>query len=152
MLEQVCDFIHNYFVLAEYEGTYEVENGTFPCSFLLDGQRFRIRGSALNDGIYTYHLDGTIYDDDDSVAIDLMPETFNGIIQVMGVPRTFLLLVKDISNWIESNSAALNSPYTSESFGGYSYTKATGTGANAGGILGWQDVFKQKLNAYRKLA
>ena len=150
MLGEVCAFVHNYFLIHAYTGELTISGGTIPVE-LLDGQRFRIRGSALNDGIYTYHTDG-IKNDDDDTASPLADETFVGSIEAMGVPQAFLRLVKEIGDWVTANSAALTSPYTSESFGGYSYTKATGSGANAGGVLGWQDVFRTKLTAYRKIA
>lgn len=149
MLEQVCDYVHNYFIRHAYTGNLTISGGTIPVE-LLDGQRFRIRGSALNDGIYTYHADG-IKDDDDNDASFLSDETFVGSIEAMGVPQAFLRLVKEIGDWVTTNGAVLNSPYTSESFGGYSYTKATGSGTN-GTVLGWQDMYRAKLNAYRKLA
>jgi len=152
MLQQVCDFVHNYFILEEHRGKFSVANGTIVLPFLLDGQRFRIRGSALNDGIYTYHTDGTVFDDDNSEAVELGTETFSGTIDAMGIPRHFDKLVQEISEWQTKNQAVLESPYTSESFGGYSYTKATGSGANSGGLLSWQDMFRGKLNAYRKIA
>ncbi len=152
MLEQVCDHIHNYFVLEEHDGTYEVSGGTIQINFLLDGQRFKIKGSALNDGIYTYHSDGSIYNDDDSEYVMLGDEKFSGTISAMGVPRAFQNIVKDISAWQAKNQSVLDSPYQSESFGGYSYTKASGSGSNSGGTLSWQDVFRSKLNAYRKIA
>ena len=44
--------------------------------------------------------------------------------------------------------AGKESPYTSESFGGYSYTKATD--AN-GAPIGWQKAFASRLNKWRKL-
>lgn len=153
MLTEVCDFVHNYFEHSLYEGSFVVSSGTVEgiSDLLANGQRFRIRGSALNDGIYTYQ-NGRVYDDDNVSAVDLKEETFTGTITAMAVPVAFLRIVEDITAWIDKNQAALDSPYTSESFGGYSYTKATGSGANAGGVLGWQDVFRAKLNAYRKIA
>lgn len=147
MLEQVCDFIHNYFDVCTYMGRFEITGGAIPLT-LLDGQRFRIKGSALNDGIYTYHHGG-ILDDDGIDYVELQDETFEGSITAMGVPRMVLDMVSEIRAWCDKNADALNSPYTSESFGGYSYTKASG--ANAGGVLTWQDVFKTRLNAYRKI-
>lgn len=150
MLEQVCDYVHNYFIRHSYTGQLTITGGTIPYE-LLDGQRFRVRGSALNDGIYTYHAAG-VKNDDDNAASPLADETFTGSIDAMGVPKAFTALVSEISAWVQANAAALSSPYTSESFGGYSYTKATGSGANAGGVLGWQDMYRAKLNAYRKLA
>mgnify|MGYP007101834073 CR=1 FL=1 len=152
MLEQVCDFVHNYFILDEYDGTYEIADGTVSLPFLIEGQRFKIKGSALNDGIYTYHTNGTIYDDDNSDSVYLLSESFNGTICAMGVPRSFEKITQAIAAWQEANEAVLESPYTSESFGGYSYTKASGSGSNAGGSLGWQDMFGSRLKAYRKIS
>lgn len=152
MLTEVCDFVHNYFEHTDYHGTFEISNGTINLdSLVANGQRFRIIGSALNDGIYTW-MNGTVYDDDGTMGVSLMPETFEGTVSAMAVPRLFLQIVDDIIAWTEANKDVLDSPYTSESFGGYSYTKATGSGANAGGSLSWQDVFRGKLNAYRKIA
>lgn len=152
MLEQVCDYIHNYFIREERDGDYAISNGTISLSFLLDGQRFKIKGSALNDGVYTYHTDGAIKDDDDAEVVSLNSETFTGTIASMGIPKNLLAIVQDITAWQTKNQDVLDSPYTSESFGGYSYSKATGSGANSGGSLSWQDVFRSKLNAYRKIA
>lgn len=155
MLTEVCDFVHNYFELALHSGEFEITDGSISLDFLQDGQRFQIRGSAVNDGIYTYHADQNapkIYNDDDTEPLVLKDETFNGVIAAMGVPVALLSVVYDINAWIAKNKDVLESPYTSESFGGYSYTKASGSGANAGGSLGWQDMFRSRLNAYRKIS
>ena len=153
MLTEVCDFVHNYFEYAVYDGTFEISGGTIDLdSLVADGQRFRIIGSALNDGIYTYHTDGAIFDDDGETGVTLAAETFTGRVVAMAVPTTFLAIVEDIADWQEKNKEALESPYQSESFGGYSYTKASGSGSNAGGLLGWQDMFRARLNAYRKIS
>lgn len=152
MLTEICDFVHNYFEYTTFHGDFKIADGMIALNGLVaDGQRFRIIGSAMNDGIYTYHSDG-IYNDDDNEAVNLNDENFTATVVAMSVPNSLIKLASEISMWIDANSAVLNSPYTSESFGGYSYTKATGTGANAGGVLGWQDMFKNRLNAYRKIA
>lgn len=151
MLEQVCDFVHNYFEDTFYQGEYTISGGTIDMPFLENGQRFKIRGSALNDGIYTYR-DGAIYNDDGSWAVELQSETFSGSIATMNVPHSFSTLVDDIREWVTKNGAVLDSPYTSESFGGYTYSKAGGSGANAGGMLTWQDKFRTALKPYRKIA
>lgn len=150
MLEAVCNHVHNFFELDELEGNYEIAGGTILLPFLLGGQRFKISGSALNDGVYTYH-NGLIYDDDDANIVTLQDETFKGTITAMGVPRDFIRMVGDITTWYEKNSSVVESPYTSESFGGYSYTKASG-GGGANGGLSWCDVFRSRLNAYRKVS
>ena len=57
-----------------------------------------------------------------------------------------ITLSEEIAAWNEKNGTP--GPYTSESFGGYSYSKAT----NASGVVvGWQDVFKSRLNAWRRI-
>ena len=152
MLTEVCNFIHNYFEVAQISGEFQVVNGAIDLDdFLRFGQRFRIVGSSLNDGIYTYRMDG-VYNDDNTELADLEDETFIGVIYAMSIPRNVMQIVDDIKTWVEKNKDALDSPYTSESFGGYSYTKASGSGSNAGGALGWQDLFRSKLNAYRKIS
>jgi hypothetical protein len=153
MLTEVCDFVHNYFEYAVYDGTFTVEDGTINLdSLVANGQRFRIIGSALNDGIYTYHTDGTIFNDDGKEGVMLASETFTGRVVAMAVPQAVLSIVADIVDWVDKNKTVLDSPYQSESFGGYSYTKASGSGSNAGGALGWQDMFRSRLNAYRKIS
>ena len=152
MLTEVCNFIHNYFEIARQTGDFKIENGAINLDDLLYyGQRFRIVGSHLNDGIYTYR-EHEIYNDDNTEAVELTDEVFTGAVYAMSVPRDVWQLVFDIQAWINKNKNVLDSPYTSESFGGYSYTKASGSGANAGGVLGWQDVFRSRLNAYRKIS
>lgn len=150
MLEAICDFVHNYFEVCTTLGSFTIADNNITGFSLLEGQRFRIKGSALNDGIYTYQHGG-ILDDDGIDAVELLPETFEGSVTAMGVPRRFLELAAEIRTWCDKNADRLNNPYTSESFDGYTYTKATGSGANAGGFLTWQDVFKTRLNAYRKI-
>lgn len=152
MLEQVCGHIHNYFIRDPNPGTYTISDGTIsPLPSILEGQRIWIVGSALNDGVYTYHAEG-ITNDDDTEAADLKPETFSGSVCSLAVPRDLIALAGEISDWVTANAEALNSPYTSESFGGYSYTKATASGADAGGSLTWQSHFKSRLNPYRKIS
>lgn len=143
MLEQICAFIHNYFVGDRYSGTFSITDGTLTIDGLVDGQYFRICGSRLNDGVYQYPVSG------------LTDETFTGNIWDMRPPRAFLTLVTEIEAWQTRYGEATASPYQSESFGGYSYSLKSGStasgqaDANAGG---WQGVFKSRLNEWRKLA
>ena len=153
MLSEVCDFVHNYFEYEIHHGTFSIVNGDIDLTGLVkNGQRFRILGSALNDGIYTYYDESALYNDDDDALADLMDETFTGAIVAMAIPKAFLKIVSDITEWQNKNGQIVESPYTSESFGGYSYTKATGSGSNTGGVLGWRDIFRARLNAYRRIA
>ena len=150
MLQQICEHIHNYFIEESYEGKFDIADGMISLP-LLDGQRFLISGSVLNDGVYTYHDSGVKNDDDTEVA-GLQAETFAGTICAMAVPPAVVALAGEIEAWVDNNGDAINSPYQSESvIGVYSYTKASG-GSGAGGSVSWEDVYKSRLNRWRKIA
>ncbi len=139
MLEQVLRHLNNWFLVEIHEGTFTVENGSIALPFLLTNQYFRICGSVFNDGLHQYP------------AIDLTDETFAGTVWALAVPKAVVTLSEDIAAWEEKNGEAVSSPYTSESFGGYSYTKASGGKADTTAVTGWQDAFRNQLNAWRKL-
>ena len=143
MLEQICAFIHNYFVAASYSGTFTISDGTLEVHELVNGQYFCIRHSRMNDGVYQYPPTG------------LTDETFNGVIWDMRPPKSFLTLVAEIEAWVAKYGEATSGPYQSESFNGYSYSLKSGTNAsgqsdNSAG--GWQGVFKSRLNQWRRIA
>ena len=139
MLEQVLRHLNNWFLVEIHEGTFTVENGSITLPFLLTNQYFRIVGSVFNDGLHKYP------------ATDLTDETFAGTVWALAVPKAVVSLAEDIAAWEEKNGEAVLSPYTSESFGGYSYTKASGGKADTNAVTGWQDAFRGRLNDWRKL-
>lgn len=143
MIGQVCAEVKNYFIQKDVDihaSNYTVTNGQIgPVPFLKDGQYYRIVGSVLNDGVYKHGTDDT----------DLADEEFFGAVWAMRVPRDFVALCEEIQEWESKNGETLSGPYSSESFGGYSYSKATGSD---GGAYTWRDQFKNRLNAYRRLA
>lgn len=157
MLAEVCAYIHNYFLKKEkmrvvyYQRTYTISGGMLSIDFMKEGQRFLLTGSDLNDGVYTYHSNGIMNDDDDAAA-ELVDETFTGEICPMAVPKELIDLCTEIGNWMEKYGEATNSPFTQETVVGvYSYmkaTKSTGTGA---GVRDWTDVFASRLNEWRKV-
>jgi len=150
MLQQVCENICNYFIKESIDGTFTIADGVISLP-LLNGQRFLISGSALNDGMYTYHTE-EITDDDDSVAVGLHDETFAGTICALAIPPAVIALSAEVKTWVEKNGEAATSPYTSENvIGVYSYTKASG-GSGAGGSVTWADAFKDRLKRWRKVA
>jgi hypothetical protein len=150
MLNQICENICNYFIRDRYEGRFEIQSGMISLP-LLDGQRFLIQGSALNDGMYTYHDTG-IKNDDDSQAVGLKDETWAGTICALAVPPAVIALSSEISAWVVKHGDIITSPYANESvLGVYSYTRATG-GTGAGGTVSWQDVYADKLKRWRKVA
>lgn len=136
MLEKVLRHLRNWFVAPDgiRRGKYEIKGGSIELPFLVEGQYFRIVGSILNDGLYQYP------------AKDLMDESFSGVIWALAIPRDVLDVVKEIEQWCEKNPSG---PFTSESFGGYSYTKAANSAT--GQPVTWQDAFRSTLNQWRKL-
>lgn len=150
MLQQICESVCNYFEKQSYDGTFDIADGMISLP-LLDGQRFLIKGSALNDGMYTFHDTG-IKNDDDTVEVGLRDETFAGRICALAVPPAVIALSGEIAAWVAEHGAVVNSPYTNESvLGVYSYTKASG-GTGAGGSVTWEDVFADRLKRWRKVA
>lgn len=143
MIGQVCAEVKNYFIQKDVDihaSNYTVTNGQIgPVPFLKDGQYYRIVGSMLNDGVYQHGVDDTALSD----------EEFFGAVWAMRVPRDFVALCEEIQAWDVQNGEALSGPYSSESFGGYSYSKATGSD---GGAYTWRDQFRTRLNAYRRLS
>lgn len=141
MLTELCQELKNWFEREKYFGTFTIESGeiAMPDGCLQDGQFFRIIGSVFNDGVHQYP------------STDLYDEVFEGAIWAMAVPPAVIDLSNEINAWIEKYSDAVSSPYASESFGGYSYTKASsGQGSAASGPT-WQSVYASKLNRYRKI-
>ena len=145
-LDVLCAELNNYFIKdmsAIHLGNFEVRDGMVsPLDFLKQGQYFRIVGSDLNDGVYLYNGE----------SMDLKDEVFNGAIWAMSVPPIVLALAADIDEWRAKNEALDSenmSPYISESFDGYSGTKA---GNSKGGTAtGWQSQFADRLKPYRRL-
>ena len=135
-LTNLCAELRNYFETKKRFGTFTISGGSIsPSDFLQDGQYFRIVGSVFNDGVYRYP------------AHDLVDETFKGAVWAMAVPPAVIELLQKIQ---EFEVADANAPtaYISESFGGYSYTKAT----DENGLpAGWRSVFRGELNKWRKL-
>ena len=71
----------------------------------------------------------------------------------MRVPPDVLSLLDDINDYEAEYGAVNLSPYQSESFGGYSYTKASRgqLGNNSGAVVTWRDAFASRLNKWRKI-
>ena len=134
MLETVLMYLNNWFVVGRYDDTYTIEDGGITLPFLVDGQYFRIVGSLFNDGVYQY-------------PAELTDETFDGSVWAMSIPKALLSTVEEITAWTAKNGES--GPYTSESFGGYSYSKATNS---KGMAVGWRDVFAAQLAPWKKPA
>lgn len=139
MLEQVLRELRNWFVVpgGVHTGAFTVEEGSIALPFLQNGQYFRICGSVFNDGLYRYP------------AADLVDERFDGAVWALAIPRQVISLADQISAWQTKNGEIVISPYTSESFGGYSYTKASTESVDS--AAAWQGVFRSRLDVWRKI-
>lgn len=136
MLETVLQNLNNWFLVPDgvHAGEFTVQGGQITLPFLQTGQYFRVVGSVFNDGLHQYPV------------ADLTDETFTGSVWALAVPKAVIKLAEEIDAWQTKNGDP--GPFTSESFGGYSYSKAT----NASGMaVGWQDVFKSRLNDWRRI-
>lgn len=134
MLEQIMRAVNNWFECDYASGTFVCSNGSIvvPEGFLEDGQYFRVCGSKFNDGLHQWPAEG------------FRAETFHGSVVALAVPRAFEELATEIEEWNSANKATAESPFSSESFGGYSYSKAE-VGST------WQAAFRSRLNQWRKI-
>lgn len=105
---------------------------------LENGDYYLIEGSRRNNGIHVYGNS------------DLRNETYSGIVTELCIPTELLILLDEINAWQEKHAEALQSPYQSESFGGYSYTKASESGGT-GESMSWKAVFAPRLRLWRKI-
>lgn len=144
ILTEICAECKNYFKRNIVFGTFRVVNGAIleydsdePLDYLQEGQYFRIVGSVFNDGVHKF-------------PAELQDEkNFEGSITLMAVPQTVISLASEIEAWCKKyeNADSPNlSPFQSESFGGYTYSKGS-----SGSSVTWKDAFKNKLNIWRKI-
>lgn len=139
MLEQLLRHLKNYFVAEMYFDVYKIEKGSITLPFLFEGQYFRIIGSVFNDGIYQYPVS------------TLTDEEFDGAIWALAIPPEVISLADEIKKWQEKYGESANSPYQSESFGGYSYTAKSNNSMGGNKSFTWKDAFASRLNDWRKV-
>ena len=149
MLTILCEYLHNWFdeECPKHIGTITIADGSITVRnsdiTLKVGQYFRIIGSVFNDGVHQF-------------PAELTDEEFEGALWELKIPKEVVMLAEDIAAWQDKyggiNSPAM-SPYNSESFAGYSYSKSTGVAsANSNDSAnGWQNAFRSRLNLWRKL-
>ena len=136
MLEAVLTHLHNWFPArnGKHAGAFVIASGVLsPDVGLVPGQYYRIRGSVFNDGLH--RVDG---------VEALTDEEFTGEVWALAIPKAVQELAEEIAAWRESNP---ETDKTSESFGGYSYSRGQSA---TGGVGGWQAAFASRLNAWRR--
>lgn len=138
-LEDVMTYCNNFFECGHRTGDFTIADGTLSgtADFLQPGQYYRVTGSVFNDGVHRFG------DTDDA----LTDETFSGDVYPLAPPRGFLALAANIDAWRGKNEVMSKSPYTSENFGIYSYSKASGEATDTG----WQAQFMVELSRWRRL-
>nr|DAE24929.1 MAG TPA: hypothetical protein [Siphoviridae sp. ctljn1] len=139
MLYEIMKRINNFFIVKSFKGTWAIEGGKIALPFVQTNQYILIQGSIFNDGVYKYT--------DDLV---LENETFDGVISGLAVPKSFLALADEIMEWQSKNKDIITSPYSSETFDGYSYSMASGNSVE-NGSKSWYKAFSDRLAMYRKV-
>ena len=136
MIGELLHEIRNYFDKSRHFGTFRIVDGSPILSDIpvQDGQYIRICGSVFNDGVYQYPIN------------ELRDEEWSGAVWLLAIPQEVIELSEEIDKWKEKYGAS--GPYTSESFAGYSYTRAT---SKSGGAYTWKDEFASQLNRWRKI-
>lgn len=149
MLGEICAEIKNYFVHEDdiHIGDWEISNGQISPTIVFPTDYIRIVGSRLNDGVYKVS---------ELTEHPLKDESFHGGIWIMSPTDDFLALVEEIKAWQTKNGgvdSAAMSPFQSESFGGYSYSKSSGGSSDGSGssVPTWQGAFASRLKCYRRI-
>ena len=152
MLTELCQYLRNWFnrkpdgsSYPKYFGEFTIADGQLVTDKLAVGQYFRIMGSLFNDGVHKYG----------DVSEKLTDETFDGAVWELGLPPTIVQLAADIKQWQEKYGGVDSenmSPFASESFAGYSYSKGGGASGGSESDAGtWQGAFAQRLAPWRKI-
>ncbi len=144
MLTELLNYLRNWFEKSKLFSDFVISDGVVTFSNgdpvpLLIGQYFRVVGSVFNDGVHEYGNEA------------LRDERFSGAVWLLAIPPAVVELAVEIEKWTAVNSDAINSPYQSESFGGYSYSLKSGNSAIGTGSVTWQSQFAARLAPWRKI-
>lgn len=146
MLTELCTELRNFFCQTSdiHTGKFTITDGRIsPPVEIQEGQYYRIVGSVFNDGVH--RSDDVLQDE----------AAFTGGVWLMRIPQDFLQLVAEMEAWQDKYGGVDSpnmSPYSSESFGGYTYSKAQGYAGSGGGMLNTViSVFGDRLRKYRKI-
>lgn len=140
-IHEIMRYCRNFFPYGDPQyGEWTIEDNTISLDFLEEDQLMLIESSQFNDGVWHYGTD------------TLVNESFTGYITALAPPQDFVNLCDEIIAWQAkygtTDSPAL-SPFNSESFAGYSYSKGNNSSGRA--ATSWKDVFAGRLSVWRKL-
>ena len=141
-MEEVLRYLNNYFFKFKETGTFKIENNklTGLKGKYLRGQYILVEGSIFNDGVLEVLscINGEI------VLEKPYNEEFEGVIYSLAIPQSLKELAENIDIWKSENK---KTNLISESFEGYSYSRANSNGQ----VATWKDVFREELKGYRKV-
>lgn len=145
MLTEICQYLHNYFEYEKHFGLISIIGDVVFCDGeeieMDEGQYFALFREKFAIGVYQY-------------GDELTDKTFMGSVWLMDIPDAILKANQWAEQWMEKNGgvdSAANSPFQSESFGGYSYSKGNNSNGKAGVGIFDQASFVGMLAPYRKL-
>ena len=134
-ISAVMRHVKNFFARGCMDGEFTVSGGKLtpaPASPYI-----AVSGSSMIDGAY---------------AVGELPfaakETFTGRVWLLYPPEDFLALCEQISKYDDANPAGA---MQSESFGDYTYRRASVGMNGSGGVASWQTAFAIHLNPYRRM-
>lgn len=144
-MEFVMKEINNHFYKTVEHAKFKIKNNKikikgkyFPNQFI------KIENSIMNDGVYKI-----IKFENQEIEIEnTIDEEFEGAIYGLAIPKDFIELTKEIEEYQKLNPISKSNVISESYLNGYSYTMATNSN---GQISGWQDVFKSKLDVYRRI-
>lgn len=150
MLGTICAEIKNYFTFENdrHIGDFTISDGIITPAIDIPTKYIRIVGSHLNDGVHQYTEENGWGLEDEA--------QFHGAIWIMSPPADFLQLASEIEAW-QAKYGGVNSenlsPFQSESFGGYSYSKGSSGSSSSGksSVPTWQSQYASRLNQYRRI-
>lgn len=134
-LETLLRRLNNWFLAPKgiHNGEFGIKDGGVSLPFLLDGQYFRVFGSTFNDGLHQYP------------ASDLVDEDFTGTVWALAIPQKVFRVAEKYKSDYENEKSAV---YSSESFGGYSYTRMTNGSGKPVSVV---DLALSELSEYQKI-
>lgn len=145
MLTRVCRYLKNWFVKESYPGNITVSDGKVYCNGseieMSEGQHFALVRTRYVYGAYSY-------------GDEIEDSEFEGAVWIMDVPQDVLDVVARMTEWETANGgvdSAAMSPYQSESFGGYSYSKASGSNGKVGSSVFDNAEFASVLRPFKKI-
>jgi hypothetical protein len=145
MLTNICQYLHNYFEYEKHFGLISIIGDVVFC----DGEEIEM-GEGQYFALFRERYAIGVYQKGD----ELTDKTFQGSVWLMDIPDAILKANQWAEQWMEKNGgvdSAASSPFQSESFGGYSYSKGNNSVGKVGVGLFDQANFVGMLAPYRKL-